>query len=155
MKRRPRQTDTNNDGLVTPEIVAIRPTGVTAWTASLERGMVTLRLSLAGGKLLAARQAFEVRMGSDTNAPLKSQLVAFSALTGSVAWKLDLEGFIAGIEPFGGGTYVVAVKLTDFDEMPGGGGMHGPGDEQNPFGASRLIAVNDEGKILWTVPLSN
>ncbi len=150
-----RQTDSNNDGLFTPEVVAIRPTGATAWTAALERGMVTLRLSVSGSNLLAAWQAYEVGMGSDLdpNATPKSQLVAFSALTGVVAWRLDIEGFIADIEPFSGGTYVVTAKRPDFDEMPGRGGMHAPGDGQN--GSSQLIAVNNDGKILWTVPLPN
>lgn len=127
------------------EIVAVR-NGAIAWTASVSEGMNFLELS--GSHLLVASSPH--RFGNDQTTTFASKLIALSVASGSQAWTLDLDGFAADLEPFAGGTYVTVVKPEQSGNF---GGMHG-GNGPASYGTRTLIAVDGDGKVLWSVPLT-
>jgi PQQ-like domain len=143
-----RTTAATGSSLPAVQVVAIRPSGTIAWNASVDGGMT--RVKLSGNVLLIANGGEDMGMnnGTGTNDDGKSQLLGLSAASGSVQWTVNLDGFVSSLEPFSGGTYVIIVK-GDFAN----GGMTGNTGSTN--GMTRtLLAVGPDGKILWSVPLS-
>lgn len=128
------------------EVVAIRPTGAIAWTAKVDSGMSRLKLS---GNLVLVANGSDDDMGMDRGNDAeddKSQLVALSAASGSVQWTLNLDGFVAALEPFAGGTYVLLAK---HDTTSGGNGTRGTTSMQRT-----VAAVDNSGKVLWSHDLN-
>lgn len=127
------------------EVVAIRSTGTVAWTAKLDGGMS--RLKLSGNLVLVAGGNGDMGMnGGNDAAGDKSQLVALSAASGSVQWKLDLDSFVAAVEPFAGGTYVLLAKN---DTTNAGHGTSGTTSMKRT-----VAAVDNSGKVLWSYDLN-
>jgi hypothetical protein len=131
------------------EIAAIRPTGTVAWTAKLDGGMG--RLELSGNLVLVASGNVDMGMNEGTQAADdESQLIALSAASGSVQWKLDLDGFVTALEPFSGGTYVLIAK---HDATNAGTGMHN-GSNGTASMNRTVAAVDNTGKVLWSLDLN-
>jgi hypothetical protein len=131
------------------EVVAVRPSGAIGWTASVNAGMTFIELS--GTNLLVTTSPHGFDMGyGQAPTTTSSALVALSTVSGSVQWTLQLDGFAFDIEPFAGGTYVTVVKPA---QSTNNGGMHG-GTGTVSYGTRTLIAVGNDGKVLWSVPLN-
>lgn len=144
-----RTTGATGSSVPAVQVIAIRPSGTVAWSASVDGGMT--RVKLSGNVLLIANGGEDMGMNNRTATANddKSQLVALSTASGSVQWTLDVDGFVSSLEPLSGGTYVIVVK-GDFAN----GGMAGNVGSTN--GMTRtLSAVGPDGKILWSLPLSH
>ena len=132
------------------EVVAVRPSGAIGWTASVNAGMTFIELS--GNNLLVTTSPHGFDMGyGQTPTATSSSLVALSTASGSVQWTLQLDGFAFDIEPFAGGTYVTVAKPA---QSSNSGGMHGGTGTTTSYGARTLVAVGNDGKVLWSVPLN-
>lgn len=132
------------------EVVAVRPSGAIGWTASVNAGMTFIELS--GNNLLVTTSPHGFDMGyGQTQTSTSASLVALSTASGSVQWTLQLDGFAFDIEPFAGGTYVTVVKPAQSSNN--NGGMHG-GTGSVSSGTRTLVAVGNDGKVLWSVPLN-
>lgn len=123
------------------EVVAVRSSGAIGWTASVDAGMTFIALS--GTNLLVTTSP------QQTPAATSSKLVALSTASGSVQWTLPLDGFAFDIEPFAGGTYVVVVKPAQSSSNTGG--MRGG---TISYAIRTLVAVGNDGKVLWSTPLN-
>lgn len=133
------------------EVVAVRPSGTIGWTASVSTGMTFIELS--GNNLLVTTSPHGTGMGNgQTPASVSSTLVALSTASGSAQWSLPLDGFAFDLEPFAGGTYVTVVKPTQASNTAGGG-MH-TGTGTGSYATRTLVAVGNDGKVLWSVPLN-
>ena len=113
------------------EIVAIRSTGTTAFTATLPSGARNAQLS--GTNLLTVTDTTASGATSPT-----SQITAISTANGSTAWTLAIDGRVNGLEPFSGGTYVFIVK---------------PAATSGGTATRTLEAVSNAGAVLWSVTL--
>lgn len=76
--------------------------------------------------------------------------MALSTASGSVQWKLDLDGFVTALEPFSGGTYVLLAK---HDATNAGTGMYGASNGTTPMNRT-VAAIDNSGKVLWSVNLN-
>jgi outer membrane protein assembly factor BamB len=133
------------------EVVAIRPSGTVAWTAKLDGGMSWLQLS--GNLVLVASGNGDSGLGMNGGTQAsddKSQLVALSAASGSVQWKLDVDGFVTALEPFSGGTYVLLAK---HDATNAGTAMYGASNGTTPMRRT-VAAIDNTGKVLWSLDLN-
>ena len=131
------------------EVVAVRPSGAIGWTASVNAGMTFIELS--GNNLLVTSSPHGFDMGyGQTPTTTSSTLVALSTASGSVQWTLQLDGFAFDVEPFAGGTYVTVAEPAQSNNS---GGMHG-GTGSVSYGTRTLVAVGNDGKVLWSVPLN-
>lgn len=113
------------------EVVAIRSTGATAFTATLPSGAGHVELS--GTNLLAVTDTTASGATSPT-----SQITAISTSTGATAWTLAIDGRVTSLEPFSGGTYVQIVK---------------PAATTGGSATRTLEAVSNTGSVLWSVTL--
>jgi outer membrane protein assembly factor BamB len=113
------------------ELVAIRSTGTTAFTVTLPSGAHGVELS--GTNLLTVVNTTASGATSPT-----SQIVAISTATGATAWTLNIDGRVASLEPFSGGTYVVVVK---------------PATTSGGTATRTLEAVSNSGSVLWSVAI--
>jgi outer membrane protein assembly factor BamB len=120
------------------EIVAIRPSGVIAWTAKLEGA--THRVELAGSFVIVATGPAAGGMGRwPTGGVASSMVVALNAASGSVAWQSSFEGIVSEIEAFAGGTYVL---------------IHAANVSTTRMSAKRSIAaIDNSGRLVWKVDL--
>jgi hypothetical protein len=131
------------------EVVAIRPSGTVAWSAKRDGGMS--RLQLSGNLVLVASGNGDSGLNGGTQAAAdKSQLVALSAASGSVQWKLDVDGFVTALEPFSGGTYVLLAK---HDATNAGTGMYGASNGATSMKRT-VAAIDNTGKVLWSLDLN-
>ncbi|MEO8034913.1 MAG: hypothetical protein ABI837_10830 [Acidobacteriota bacterium] len=131
------------------EVVAIRPSGTIAWTASLDGRMT--RLEASGNLLLVSSGDGDLGMdGSGEAGDEKSRLVALSSASGSVQWQVELDGLAASIEPFSGGVYVQVVR---HDGASPGNGMHN-GSNGTIVMKRAVMAIDNAGKVLWTLDLN-
>lgn len=141
---------TTTTGVPRVEVVAIRPTGTTAWTATVDGRMT--RLELSGNLVLVA--SGNGGMGMDRgngSTDEKSRLVALSAASGAVQWQVEIDGVAMAIEPFAGGVYALVVKWEG--TTSGGTGMHRGAIGTKTVKRS-LAAFDTAGKLLWTLPLN-
>ena len=112
------------------ELVAIRPTGTTAWTATIT-GRSNLQLS--GSNLLQVSQT----QATETT-PATTTIRAISTSSGQVAWTATLNGRVTSLEPFSGGTYAIVVT---------------PAATAGGAATRSLVAISNSGPTLWTVAL--
>lgn len=133
------------------EVVAVRPSGAIGWTASVGPGMTFIELSGSNLLVTTSPRGFDMGYGQ-IPATASSTLVALSTASGSVQWTLQLDGFAFDIEPFAGGTYVTVVKPVQASNNFGG--MHG-GTGTISYGSRTLVAVGNDGRVLWSIPLNN
>lgn len=131
------------------EVVAVRPSGVLGWSTPVDGGMAFIELSGTNLIVTTTPHGFGTGAGQ-TSIPAASKLVALSTASGSVQWTLQLDGFASDIEPFAGGTYVVVVSPG---QSGNAGGMHG-GSGAVGSGTRTLVAVGNDGRVLWSVPLN-
>lgn len=144
-----RTSTTTTSQLSSVEVVAIRPSGTTAWTARFDG--VMNRLQLSGNLLLVSSGDMNMGMnGGNRNAVDSSSLVALSAASGSVQWQADLDGFVAAIEPFSGGVYALIVRQNGTN---GGNGMHN-GSNRTTSMTRLVVAFDNAGKVLWKLDLN-
>lgn len=131
------------------DVIAIRPAGTVAWARRVDGWMT--RLELSGNLVLVASGSGDMGMdGNLTDDDEASVLYALSAASGEVQWKVDLEGLVMSIEPFPGGTYVVAVK---HDRDDAGSGMHNGSNGTMSMDRS-IAAIDNDGKLLWSLDLN-
>jgi len=122
-------TTTVSSGTATTTIKAVRSTGTTAWTATINsRG----HLELSDGNLLYVTES----MAAD--GAVTSILNAINTTTGSAAWSRALGGRVAEIRPFNNGTYAVVVT---------------PAATTGGTATRSLVAIGNDGSILWTLTL--
>jgi hypothetical protein len=126
-------TTTSGTTTVTRQVVAIRSTGTTAWTATLPAGARDLELS--GPNLITVTESATTTGGITT---VTSTLTAISTNSGATAWTRTIDGRVGELTPFSGGTYVFVAKPAT---TSGGSATHS------------LVAVGNDGAVLWTVSL--
>lgn len=132
------------------DVVAIRPTGTTAWTTKIEGRMT--RLELSGNLVLVATGAGDMGMNgwNENGGNDASRLIALSAASGSIQWQIDLDGFVSAIEPFSGGIYALTVQ---HDGINAGNGMRN--GSNGPASMKRSVAaIDNAGKVLWSIDLN-
>jgi hypothetical protein len=117
-------------GTGTTTIMAVRPTGTTAWTATLANGHG--RLELSGSNLLSVAET------KATDGTFSSTITAISTTSGATAWSKTIAGHVGGLTPFSGGTYAVVVV---------------PATTSGAAATRSLVAIGNDGSILWTVAL--
>lgn len=111
------------------DIVAIRSTGATAWTATIsDHG----RLLLSDGNLLS------VSDNRNTDGTFTSTITAISTASGTVAWTKTLAGLADPVGTFNGGTYLNVVV---------------PAATQGGTATRSLVALSNSGTVLWTTAL--
>lgn len=131
------------------DVVAIRPSGTQAWSAKVEGRMT--RLELSGTLVLVSAGSGDIGMdGSFGNGTDPSRLVALSATSGSVQWTVNLDAQVASLEPFTGGVYALLVRR---DGTSSGNGMFNGSNGTSPMKRS-LAAIDNAGKLLWTIDLN-
>jgi len=111
------------------DVVAIRSTGATAWTATIAKGG---RLSLSNGNLITVADT------KNTDGSFTSVITAYSAATGTQAWTLTQSGRVDPEGSFAGGTYFNVIV---------------PPATQGGTPTRSLIAVSNSGVLLWSVSL--
>ena len=111
------------------QIIAVTPAGATLWTRTLTDGRGPLVLS--GANLLLVND-------SSTPAAVSSTITALATASGSVAWTANVDGWITDLEPFSGGTYVIAVT---------------PSLNRDGTATRSLVAISHSGATLWTMTL--
>lgn len=133
-----RAVDSNGDGILEGELVALTPAGTKAWSKSLA-GLGFL-LALSNDAILAVTP----RATLDLSSPLATTLVAYSTANGEKAWELPVDGVPMAAQPFASGTYVTVV----------GGMMSGP-TAGTRFGqaTAALWAIGTGGNVLWKYDL--
>ncbi|MGZ8830869.1 MAG: hypothetical protein ACXW2Q_10900 [Thermoanaerobaculia bacterium] len=112
----------------TTTVTAIRPAGTTAWTITVtSRG----NLLLSGSNLISL---------SETRADgvVTSTLTAYSTATGATAWTRAINGEVQDLLPFSGGTYAIVVV---------------PATTTGGTATRSLVAIGNDGSVLWTVAL--
>lgn len=112
----------------TTTVTAIRPTGVTAWTATLSNREG--RLVLSGSNLLS------VTSTTASDGTVSSTITALSTATGAVAWTRTISGRVTDLTSFSGGTYAIVVT---------------PATTTGGTATRQLVAIGNDGTILWTV----
>lgn len=110
-------------------VVALTPAGVKAWT--YESAAPVHRIDFAGSLALLASTGAALRPGTP-RLDFSSELVALNVGTGSVAWKLPLDGMAMAVQGSGNQIYVVVISFT---------------------GDRKLLAVSTSGQVLWTQTL--
>lgn len=112
----------------TTTVTAIRPTGTTAWTATLANR--DAHLVLSGSNLLS------VTSTAASGETVSSTITALSTLSGAVAWTRTLSGRVTELQPFSGGTYAIVVV---------------PATTSGGTATRQLVAIGNDGSVLWTV----
>ncbi|MBI2214901.1 MAG: hypothetical protein HYU52_14740 [Acidobacteria bacterium] len=127
------------------EVVSIRATGVTGWTYKLPAlGMADLVLS--GTNVVAIQVAGGYGQNGTATAAITSKLIGLSQASGSALWTRDIEGHVSSATAFSGGLYLTVVKpATDATGTPAPG---------SGTGVRSLVAVSNDGAILWTITLN-
>ncbi|MGK2859254.1 MAG: hypothetical protein ACSLFQ_18795 [Thermoanaerobaculia bacterium] len=130
------------------EVVAIRTSGAIGWTYKLPTlGIASLVLS--DTNVVAVQSG--LGLGSQGTPPATpdaavTKLTALSQASGGFIWTLDVAGKLFDVTSFTGGLYLTVVK-----PVADATGTLVPGDG---LGEKLLVAVSNDGVILWTVPLN-
>jgi hypothetical protein len=114
----------------TYELVGISSTGATLFTTNI--GSSRTHFELSGANLLA------VSATTDSAGAVSSTITARSGSTGAVAWTRTLAGRVASLTPFNGGTYAVVTT---------------PATTSGGTATRSLVAIGNDGAVLWTVAL--
>lgn len=131
------------------DVVAVRPSGAPAWSTKVEGRMT--RLELSGTLLLVATGSGDMGMdGSFDDDARATQLVALSSASGSIQWRVDLDGHVASLEPFPAGVYALVVRR---EGTSSGDGMHNGSNGTMSMRRS-IAAIDNAGKVLWTIDLN-
>lgn len=122
-------TTTVSSGAATTTIKAVRSTGATAWTATINtRG----HLELSDGNLLYVTES------TAADGAVTSTINAINTTTGAAAWTRALGGRLMELRPFNNGTYAVVVT---------------PAATNGGTATRSLVAIGNDGSILWTLAL--
>jgi len=111
------------------DVVAIRSTGATAWTATIAGG---------GHIFLSNSNLITVTDTKNSDGSFTSTITAYSAATGTQAWTLTQAGRVEPNGSFAGGTYFNVIV---------------PPATQGGTPTRSLIAVSNSGALLWSVSL--
>ena len=114
----------------TTTIKAISTSGAVMWTATLTNAG---RLELSGSNLIATNAT------SASDGTVSTTLTAISTSSGSVAWTRTLNGRVTSLEPFSAGTYAIVVV---------------PATTSGGSATRSLVAIGNDGSVLWTVSLT-
>jgi putative pyrroloquinoline-quinone binding quinoprotein len=114
----------------TTTIKAISASGTVIWTATLTNAG---RLELSGNNLIATN------VTSASDGTVSTTLTAISTSSGSVAWTRTLSGRVTSLEPFSAGTYAIVVV---------------PATTSGGSATRSLVAIGNDGSVLWTVSLT-
>ena len=140
------------DDATTPakfELVAVRPSGAVAWTTPV--GSAASSIHLSGMLLLVATHPVGFSWRQPPAEP-GSAIRALSTASGLEQWTVQLDGFVFDMEPFSGGTYVLVAKPGP---TPPSGPANGPSNPARPCGTLQLLAIGNDGTILWSATLSD
>jgi hypothetical protein len=122
-----RVVDTATDTSTT-QLVAITPSGSTAWTITLTDGG---RFVLSGSNLLSVSN-------TSTDTAVTSTITARSTATGATAWTATINGRVTDLEPFSGGTYAIVVV---------------PAATEGGSATRSVVAISNSGATLWTASI--
>jgi len=114
----------------TTTIKAVSSSGSILWTATLSNAG---RLELSDGNLIATNTT------SASDGTVSTTLTAISTSSGSVAWTRTLNGRVTSLEPFSAGTYAIVVV---------------PATTSGGSATRSLVAIGNDGSVLWTVSLT-
>ncbi len=114
----------------TTTIKAISSSGAMLWTATLTNAG---RLVLSGNNLIATNST------TASDGTVSTTLTAISTSSGSVAWSRNLNGRVTSLEPFSAGTYAIVVV---------------PATTSGGSATRSLVAIGNDGSVLWTVSLT-
>lgn len=127
------------------EIVSIRTSGATGWSYKLPSlGMA--ELVLAGANVVAIQVGGGYGQTGTAPTAITSKLIGISQASGSALWTRDIDGHVSNATAFTGGIYLTVVKPA-IDAT----GTPAPG---SGTGVKSLVAVSNDGAILWTVALN-
>ncbi|MCM2315016.1 MAG: hypothetical protein NDJ92_07685 [Thermoanaerobaculia bacterium] len=129
------------------EVVAIRSTGTIGWSYKLP-ALGPAELIVAGANVVAVGGYGQGSQGTPPATPVApvSKLTAISQASGSAVWTLSIDGKLMDVKAFAAGFYLTVVK-PPADATA----THIPGDG---LGEKSLVAVSNDGAILWTVKLN-
>ena len=139
------------------EVVAIGATGSVLWTWDAQYGARVITLD-QDRVIVATNLAGD---GIPNNYPTK--LAALSLASGEVVWEIELQGTVHDAKPGIGMLYVLVLSpnANQANSRGGGGGMPPatpPATGNGPYGPAdcerALIAIGDDGDILWTLDLT-
>ncbi|MFA6958303.1 MAG: hypothetical protein WC538_20735 [Thermoanaerobaculia bacterium] len=128
------------------EVVAIRTSGATGWSYKL----VTLgpaSLVAAGANVVAIQHGDGLAsQGTPPTTPVThtSKLTALSQASGSAIWTLAIDGNVGDVKPFANGLYLTVTKPE----------VDSTGAVVQGSGVKSLVAVSNDGAVLWTVRLN-
>lgn len=108
------------------EVLALTPAGAKAWT--YQSAAPLHRIDFVGALALVSTTGAAVRPGTP-RLDFSSELVALNLSSGTVAWKLPLDGMAMAVQGTATQIYVVVMSLT---------------------GERKLLAVSTTGQVLWT-----
>jgi outer membrane protein assembly factor BamB len=111
------------------EILALTPAGVKAWTYPSAAPLH--RIDFVGSLALVSSTGAALRPGTP-RPDFSSELVALNLSSGTVAWKLPLDGMAMAVQGTATQIYVVVMSMT---------------------GERKLLAVSTAGQVLWTQTL--
>lgn len=140
----------HGDDATTPAkfaVAAVRPSGAVAWTVPV--GPAATSIHLSGALLLVATHPVGFSWQQPPAEP-GSEIRALSTASGIEQWAVQLDGFVFDIEPFSGGTYALVAKPGT---APSGGPGNGPSTPSCPCGTLQLVAIGNDGSILWSQTL--
>ncbi len=130
------------------EVVAIRTSGAIGWSYKLPT-LGPASLVAAGTNVVAVQNGNGLgSQGIPPTTPVAqvSKLTAISQISGGSIWTLSVDGKLMDVKAFSNGLYLTVVKpIADAT------GTHEPGDG---LGEKSLVAVSNDGAILWTVKLN-
>jgi len=125
-------------------VVSIRPSGAFGWTYKLPTlGMA--QLVLAGTNVVAIQVSGGTGASGTTPSAIVSKLTGISQASGTALWTRDIDGHASSAVAFSGGLYLTVVKPA-----AGATGTPAPG---SGMGEKSLVAVSNDGVILWTLKL--
>lgn len=113
----------------TTTIKAISSSGSVLWTATV---------SNAHGPRLSGPNLLFTDTTKASDGTVSTVLTAISTSSGSVAWTQTFNGAVTELDPFSAGTYIVVVT---------------PAATTGGTASRSLMAIDNNGKTLWTVSL--
>lgn len=119
----------NTAGTITTQVTAVRSTGTVAFNVSLAGHR---HLFLSGSNLISVSET------SATGGAVSTTLSGISSSTGAATWTRTLAGRVHSLEAFSGGTYAIVAA---------------PAATAGGSATRSLVAIGNDGSVLWTVAL--